>query len=199
MQLGASRPVRPVCLCYYRIAVLRMQIAEISKALKMKTPLSCLACLCLALSWSHSVLAQTESKQVSSDEIQKSLEQPATRGLGVRAKAKVDLNIPFEINSSELKPEAKRQLLQLEEALQRDELAGFRFAIVGHTDASGSAAYNRRLSEARAESVRQFLVDRGIDPDRLDATGRGEEELLYPDRPRHGANRRVEIKNLGER
>ena len=110
----------------------------------------------------------------------------------------MDLNIPFEINSSDLKPEAKRQLLQLEEALQRDELADFRFAIVGHTDASGSAAYNRQLSEARARSVRQFLVNRGVDPDRLDVAGRGEDELLYPDQPRHGANRRVEIKNLGE-
>ncbi len=164
----------------------------------MKTPLSYFACLCLALSWADSAPAQTEPEPVSSDEIQKALEKPATRGLSVRTKAKVDLNIPFEINSSDLKPEAKRQLLQLEEALQRDELAGFRFAIVGHTDASGSAAYNRQLSEARARSVRQFLVDRGVDPDRLDVAGRGEDELLYPDQPRHGANRRVEIKNLGE-
>lgn len=164
----------------------------------MKTLLGCLACLCLAVTWADSILAQTESEPVSSDEIKKALDRPATRGIRVRTKVKVDLNIPFEINSSDLKPEAKNQLVQLEEALQKDELAGFRFAIVGHTDASGSAAYNRTLSKARARTVRQFLIDRGVDPDRLDVAGKGEDELLYRDRPLHGANRRVEIRNLGE-
>lgn len=162
----------------------------------MKTLMNCLTGLFLTVVWASIGWAQTEP--VSSDEISRALEKPATRGIRVRTKAKVDLQIPFEINSSDLKPEAEEQLVLLKDALQRDELSNFRFAIVGHTDASGSAAYNRWLSEARAQSVTQFLVDRGVDPDRLEVFGKGEDELLHPDKPLHAANRRVEIKNLGQ-
>jgi flagellar motor protein MotB len=42
-------------------------------------------------------------------------------------------------------------------------------------------------------------VTRGIDPDRLEVVGNGEDELLLPDWPLHADNRRVEIRNLGER
>jgi hypothetical protein len=103
----------------------------------------------------------------------------------------------FEQPSS-LRPDAKAQLEQLEAALQKDSLAIYRFQIAGHTDASGSAEYNRRLSRDRAETVRRFLVTRGIDPDRLEVVGNGEDELLLPDWPLHEDNRRVEIRNLGE-
>lgn len=171
---------------------------ESSEVHTMKIRSSCFALFCLALVWSQISLAQTEPEPVSSDEITRALERPATRGIRVRTKSKVDLNIPFEINSSDLKPEAEEQLMQLKDALQKDELSGFRFEVVGHTDASGSARYNRKLSEARAESVRRFLVGHGVDPRRIDVVGRGEDDLLYPDRPLHGANRRVEIRNLGE-
>ena len=145
---------------------------------------------------------------VESDDLVRALtpqeaEQPRTRSLGlsramkVRVKSKVDLKIPFEFNSSNLAPEAEAQLLQLIEALNRDALSTFRFEIAGHTDASGAAEYNRRLSEARANAVRQFLVARGIAPNRLESVGLGEEELADPDRPNHADNRRVEIRNLG--
>ena len=143
--------------------------------------------------------AQEEDEgAVSSSDIAAALEKPRTRGISVRVKQKVDLNIPFEINSSDLKPEARSQLAQLEAALQKESLADYRFLIAGHTDASGSAEYNRRLSERRAESVKRFLVERGIDPDRLEVVGNGEDDLLLPDKPADGSNRRVEIRNLGE-
>lgn len=164
----------------------------------MKTLCFAFACLLLGVLGVGVVEAQTEPDTVTSDEISRALDKPVTRGLRVRTKSKVDLNIPFEINSSDLKPEAVKQLVQLEEALKMEQLSNFRFAIVGHTDASGSAAYNRNLSRARAESVTQFLIDRGVDPERLDVIGKGEDELLHPDQPLHGANRRVEIRNLGE-
>jgi OOP family OmpA-OmpF porin len=134
---------------------------------------------------------------VSSSSIEKALSKPKTRGIGVRAKTKVDLNIPFELNSSTLKPQAVDQLQQLNAALQKDSLANYRFQIIGHTDASGSADYNRRLSRQRAESVKRFLLDAGIRADRLEVVGSGEDDLLYADRPLHGDNRRVEIRNLG--
>ena len=109
----------------------------------------------------------------------------------------VALDIPFELNSSALRPAATAQLRQLAAALQSESLTPYRFLIAGHTDASGDADYNRRLSGRRAETVRRSLIDAGIDPKRLDARGFGEDELLDPANPRSGANRRVEIRNLG--
>jgi len=49
--------------------------------------------------------------------------------------------------------------------------------IRAHTDSKGPAAYNEALSERRAQSTRQYLVENGIDPERLTAKGYGESEL----------------------
>jgi len=146
-------------------------------------------------------LAESDDDVISGDDIAEALEQPKTRGLTrgirVRVKAKVDLNIPFELNSSNLARGSEQQLEQLSDALLRDSLASYRFEVAGHTDASGPADYNRQLSEQRAASVKQFLIDKGVSPDRLESIGYGEDELLLTDDPQHPDNRRVEIKNVG--
>ncbi len=82
--------------------------------------------------------------------------------------------------------------------MARESLGRFRFEIGGHTDASGSSEYNRSLSEQRADTVRRFLIDKGVSPDRLESVGHGENSLLLPNDPQNPDNRRVEIKNLGE-
>ena len=69
--------------------------------------------------------------------------------------------------------------------------------VAGHTDAKGSAQYNKQLSQRRAEAVKSYLVSKGIDAGRLDAVGYGSEHLLAPDHPEDPSNRRVEIKDLG--
>lgn len=138
---------------------------------------------------------------IKSDDIVEALSAPRTRGLtraiSVRQKGKVNLNVAFEVNSSQLLPAAERQLRQLADALVRNSLADFRFRIAGHTDASGAAEYNRRLSEERAQRVMQFLVEHGVDPSRLIAVGYGEDMLLVTEDPEHADNRRVEITNIG--
>jgi OOP family OmpA-OmpF porin len=73
--------------------------------------------------------------------------------------------------------------------------------VVGHTDRIGSAAYNQRLSERRANMVAQYLVSQGVDPSRLQALGRGETEPVVECSGIRGKalieclqpNRRVEI------
>jgi outer membrane protein OmpA-like peptidoglycan-associated protein len=50
----------------------------------------------------------------------------------------------------------------------------------------------------RAEAVKRYLVVNGVEASRLDAVGFGAERLALPDRPEDAANRRVEIRNLGE-
>jgi len=69
----------------------------------------------------------------------------------------------------------------------------------GHTDCVGSDSYNQRLSEARAESCRQYLIQQGVSPDRITAVGYGETQPIDPRcDPVKGnqINRRTEFKIL---
>jgi adhesin transport system outer membrane protein len=120
-----------------------------------------------------------------------------TRRDSADAGQSVNLNIPFEYNSSALKPQASAQLKQLESALNSASLRQDRFVVAGHTDAKGSPQYNKPLSLRRAEAVKRYLVTKGIDANRLDTVGYGSERLLAPDSPEDPRNRRVEIRDLG--
>jgi OOP family OmpA-OmpF porin len=109
----------------------------------------------------------------------------------------IALDIPFELNSSRLQESATAQLDQLAVALTSSSLSESDIQIVGHTDSSGSAEYNRTLSARRAESVREYLVQKhGLSPVRLAAAGRGEDEPLRDRSPEAPENRRVEIRLL---
>lgn len=73
-----------------------------------------------------------------------------------------------------------------------------RVEIGGHSDSSGPAATNKRISQRRAEAVRAWLVEAGVEPERLVAVGYGEEMPIALNRTRRGraANRRVEFRLL---
>jgi outer membrane protein OmpA-like peptidoglycan-associated protein len=75
-----------------------------------------------------------------------------------------------------------------------------RVAVEGHTDSQGNANFNLDLSRRRAESVRAFLVEKGVAKDRLDANGYGLERPVKPNTTAKGreANRRVEFVVLGK-
>lgn len=108
-----------------------------------------------------------------------------------------NLSITFMFNSDQLTGQAQRNLRQFAEALRRPEMGTFRFAVDGHTDASGPEMYNQGLSERRAQAVVQFLAAEGIDPSRLQARGFGETKPAV-DNPRDRMNRRVETRLLGD-
>lgn len=109
-----------------------------------------------------------------------------------------DMRIQFEFGSARLTDSAKAVLNELGAALQSEQLAAYQFSLVGHTDAVGSEAANLKLSQARAASVKDYLIGQfHIDPVRLDASGVGESDLADPANPNSGLNRRVVITNIG--
>ena len=109
-------------------------------------------------------------------------------------KRSVDLEIRFKINSASLTAAAERQIRELAAALRAPRMRGAPIRIAGHTDASGSARYNKALSARRAAAVKRHLVRRhGLDPARIETVGWGEERLKNPISPESAANRRVEV------
>lgn len=100
----------------------------------------------------------------------------------------------FRTNAASLLPIAEQQLRKVAEALNETDESR-KIVVAGHTDSRGSTTSNRRLSLARAESVRAFLVNSGVAPDRISASGRGEDEPIADNRTAEGRanNRRVEI------
>jgi len=72
---------------------------------------------------------------------------------------------------------------------------------VGHTDSVGSDAYNQKLSVKRAESVKAYLVTKGIEKNRVYTEGKGEKQPVADNKTPEGRakNRRVEIEVVGTR
>jgi outer membrane protein OmpA-like peptidoglycan-associated protein len=112
----------------------------------------------------------------------------------------IDLEVSFDYDSAAITGEALPILEKLGEALNSDKLKDSVFMVAGHTDGHGSDAYNLGLSNARARSVREFLIKKfDIAPDRLVAVGFGEEQLKNADDPDAGENRRVQVVNMASK
>jgi len=111
--------------------------------------------------------------------------------------ARAGLLMTFQTASSELLPETKKALDTVAKALQNDKLANFQFNIEGHADPRGGNELNIRLSQARAESVVNYLISvHGIAPERLKPIGMGSAELLNKRNPTAPENRRVSITTI---
>ena len=109
----------------------------------------------------------------------------------------IDFLVHFEFGSADLTPEARDLLDRRGAALQSDNLRDFRFRVVGHTDAIGSDS-NLKLSRERADAVKAYLVKTfQIASERLETMGLGKSQLIDPANPNSGANRRIQVVNLG--
>ena len=105
----------------------------------------------------------------------------------------------FDFDKSVLKPEGKAKLDDL-----IGKVKGINLEVmiaVGHTDSIGSDAYNQKLSVRRAESVKAYLVSKGIEKNRVYTEGKGEKQPVADNKTKEGRakNRRVEIEVVGTR
>jgi outer membrane protein OmpA-like peptidoglycan-associated protein len=109
----------------------------------------------------------------------------------------IDLQVNFDFDSAQITPEAEGQLRELGKALADPKLKGATISINGHTDGKGSDAFNKRLSERRAQSIKTYLVDNfGLTASNLRAVGYGKSRLKNTSDPFAAENRRVEVVNM---
>ena len=106
----------------------------------------------------------------------------------------IDVEIRFGRGSAMLGAAAVSQLRALGADLGKPELQGAGLLVAGHADASGSDAYNQRLSERRADAVKRFLVTRfKVPDDTVVAVGHGKAQPKNTADPYAGENRRVQV------
>jgi OOP family OmpA-OmpF porin len=105
----------------------------------------------------------------------------------------------FDFDKSVIRPDARAKLDDLV-----SKLAGVNLEVivaVGHTDSIGTAEYNMALSQRRANAVKQYLVSKGIEANRIYTEGKGKTQPVADNRTAEGRqkNRRVEIEVIGTR
>lgn len=114
-------------------------------------------------------------------------------------KPTIDLDVPFDFNSSTIGPKALPVVKNLGAALSRPELKGGTFMIAGHTDAKGADGFNQGLSERRAEAVKRYVVTHyGVAPGTLITVGYGKTKLKDAANPLADVNRRVQATNISD-
>lgn len=104
-------------------------------------------------------------------------------------------NIYYDLDKADIRPDAAIELDKLVQILKDNP--GLKIELGSHTDARASDIYNQRLSQRRADAAIQYLVNKGISLERLEARGYGESELLIENaktEAEHQQNRRTEFK-----
>ncbi len=151
-------------------------------------------------------LAQTQTGLAQETDARKAAEARAARAMESLAKiAQVKEeargmvitltgDVLFVTGKSELLPAAQDQLALVAKAIQ-DQGEIKPIVVEGYTDSVGSESANMKLSQARADAVRSFLVSKGLPSDKVSATGHGKSNPIAPNDTADGRanNRRVEI------
>jgi outer membrane protein OmpA-like peptidoglycan-associated protein len=186
--------------CYTQVALLTEEVKYMATWTILSNFGTALG-LVLLLTLTTTVYSQEEDELMmrrgaSQDEIMDTLR--SIRRQTVEGATALTIRIYFAYDSDKLTPPAKAELSNYGKAFAAGEFKDARWRIEGHTDASGSASYNQDLSERRARSVYNYLIEQyGINPDHLEPLGKGESDLYDPANPLSGVNRRVRITYLG--
>jgi OOP family OmpA-OmpF porin len=125
--------------------------------------------------------------------------KPAAKPAPVAEKVTLAADVLFDFDKAILKNEGKNKLDDLATKVKAINLEVV--IAIGHTDSIGADAYNQKLSVRRAESVKAYLVSRGVEPNRIYTEGKGEKQPVASNKTKDGRqkNRRVEIEVIGTR
>ncbi|GEM_PF-2569209 len=106
----------------------------------------------------------------------------------------IDQMVHFDFNKYNIKPDSYGILDDVASVLQKNAKIN-KVRVEGHTDAIGSEAYNMKLSQKRADSVKDYLVKKGIDGSRLESVGYGKTRPIADNKTEAGRaqNRRTEF------
>jgi len=111
-------------------------------------------------------------------------------------KPNIDLEINFDYNSAKISKTSLPAAQELGKALSNPSLKGSTFVVAGHTDGIGSDAFNQDLSERRADTIKNYLVQKfGINASDLVTVGYGKTKLKDVQNPSDPINRRVQVVN----
>ncbi len=145
--------------------------------------------------FSHEIVSADSAQHYSSTNI---VEHFTTQTRSLKRRT-LDLDIRFKFGSDELTAESRKDLDELGRALEHPAMKKRRFELAGHTDDVGSEPYNMDLSKRRADSARDYLLERfAVDPETVRSAGYGEQRPLIEgssDEARR-RNRRVVIEQL---
>ena len=112
-------------------------------------------------------------------------------------KPNIDLEINFDYNSAEISKASLQAAQELGKALSNPSLRGSTFVVAGHTDGIGGDAFNQDLSERRADTIKNYLMQKfGIDGSDLVTVGYGKTKLKDAQNPADRINRRVQVVNM---
>lgn len=127
------------------------------------------------------------------EELRNDLEGATVERVAEGIKITFDSGLMFATNKSDLNVNTKENLQNLAEVLQKYEDTNV--LIEGHTDSTGAEDYNLDLSKKRASSVQDYLIDLGLDYQRLTIQGYGENQPVASNETASGRqqNRRVEV------
>lgn len=173
---------------------------DILNALKPKAPLT----------RSLSVSPADQAKKAETERFVDTLRNRATRSLSsderqqivavAETRPKIDLEIKFDFNSSNIAKSAVADVDSLGKALSDPSLKGSTFVLAGHTDAVGGEEFNQDLSSRRADTVKKYLVEKyNLAPEKLVTAGYGKSQLKNKAQPSSAENRRVQVVNMADR
>ena len=127
------------------------------------------------------------------EEMRQDMQGAKIERVGEGIKITFDSGLLFDVNKSDLRPQAKTNIESLARILNK--YPDTNILVEGDTDNTGSEEYNQRLSEQRAQSVANHLMGQGVPSSRISTVGMGESNAVASNDTEYGRqqNRRVEV------
>jgi peptidoglycan-associated lipoprotein len=104
-----------------------------------------------------------------------------------------DADAYFAFDSANIRPQDHKVLAKLSDCFATGPLKGRNMRLVGHADPRGDGEYNMVLGGRRAENVKEFIAQKGLGPNRMETTSRGEMDSTGTDEAGWSRDRRVDI------